>query len=227
MAQPETAQPVAATGQNLSKFSRRAVIFGLPLTLAACQDGLSGGLGGIYASVRDENFDVPAIDTSKFDSKFLRRRVRYSGRERPGTIIVDTDRRWLYFVLPGGYAMRYGIGVGKQGFAWGGRAVIRRKATWPRWTPTGNMIRRDPKLRKYAGGMKAGIGNPLGARALYLYRGGRDTHYRIHGTNEPWSIGKAVSSGCIRMLNQDVMDLYRRTKHGTRVIVRHRTRPVA
>lgn len=214
---------------SLVALSRRVFMFGAPLALAACNQGgpLAGGFGGTYASFRDDEFTLPAVDTGQFKSRFLRQTVRYAGPERPGTVIVDTDNRFLYFVLPRGRAIRYGIGVGKEGMAWGGRAVIGMKRKWPRWTPTQNMIRRDPKLKKYAGGMKAGLGNPLGARAHYLYRGGRDTNYRIHGTNEPYSIGTAVSSGCIRMLNHDVIDLFQRTKVGTPVIVRHGSRNIA
>lgn len=127
----------------------------------------------------------------------------------PGTVIVSTGERRLYLVLDGGSARAYPIGVGKQGLAWKGTAKIGRKAEWPRWQPTENMIRREPqKYARYAGGMKGGPGNPLGARALYLYRNGRDTMYRIHGTNDPASIGRAVSNGCVRLLNAHAVDLY-------------------
>ncbi len=116
--------------------------------------------------------------------------------------------------------MRYGVGVGRNGYALAGVAAIGRKAEWPSWTPSPNMLRTNPeKNRKYAGGVPGGINNPLGARALYLYRGGRDTMFRIHGTNQPWSIGQAMSSGCIRMMNHDVIDLYERAKVGGRVVV--------
>ena len=214
--------------KSVTFLGRVGLICALPLTLAACNNGGPfAGFGATYASLSDSRFTVPAVDTTQFKSKYLRQTVSYRGRERPGTIIVDTDNRFLYFVLPGRQAIRYGIGVGKKGMAWGGRAVIGMKRKWPTWTPTVNMVRRDPKLKKYLGGFKPGIGNPLGARAHYLYRGGRDTNYRIHGTNEPYSIGTAVSSGCIRMLNQDVIDLYRRTKVGTRVVVRHGRRNAA
>lgn len=118
-----------------------------------------------------------------------------------------------------GEAMRYGVGVGREGFAWAGRARIRRKAEWPKWTPPAEMIKRRPDLAKYRNGMPGGPDNPLGARALYLYQGSRDTLYRIHGTNEPWTIGQAMSSGCIRLLNDDVKDLYNRVGLGTRVVV--------
>jgi len=143
---------------------------------------------------------------------FVPRVVTYTGPERPGTIIIDTDARYLYLVLDGGSAMRYGVGVGRPGFEWAGVHTITRKAEWPDWTPPPEMVKRQPWL---PASMKGGPGNPLGARALYL----GSTEYRIHGTAEPWTIGTAVSSGCIRMRNEDVIDLYGRVKVGTRVIV--------
>lgn len=137
-----------------------------------------------------------------------------------GTVVVDPRNRFLYLVESAGLARRYGVGIGRAGLAWSGTAEIARKAKWPSWTPTPNMIKRDPrKYARYAGGMKGGRGNPLGSRALYLYRDGRDTFYRIHGTTEPWTIGRAVSNGCIRMLNEHVEELYERVPVGTSVIV--------
>jgi lipoprotein-anchoring transpeptidase ErfK/SrfK len=136
--------------------------------------------------------------------------------ERPGTITIDTANRHLYLSLPGGRAMRYGIGVGRQGFTWKGRVHIGRKEVWPDWTPPSAMLKRRPDLPRH---MEGGEDNPLGARAMYLYSGGRDTMFRIHGSNEPWTIGQAVSSGCIRMLNDDVTDLFNRVKVGTNVVV--------
>lgn len=139
---------------------------------------------------------------------------------RQETIVVDTAARHLYLVEDGGKAMRYGIGVGKAGLAFAGMAVVRRKAEWPCWNPTQNMIAREPtRYRPLAGGMAGGLGNPLGPRALYLYQGERDTLFRIHGTTEPETIGSAVSSGCIRLINQDIVDLYSRVAVGTRVVV--------
>ena len=152
--------------------------------------------------------------------KYLPQTVRFGGRYRPGTVVVDPRGRFLYLVQGGGKARRYGVGVGRAGLAFSGSATIQRKAKWPSWTPTRNMIRREPeKYAQYASGVPGGPGNPLGARALYLYRGGRDTYYRIHGTNQPSSIGRAVSSGCIRMLNDHVADLYERVPVGARVVV--------
>ncbi|MDJ0932561.1 L,D-transpeptidase [Breoghania sp.] len=148
--------------------------------------------------------------------KYRRREVRYSGGEEPGTIIVDTDNRTLTYVLPHGRAMRYGIGVGREGFTWEGREKVTRKAKWPGWTPPAEMRVREAKAgRKIPAYMPGGEDNPLGARALYL----GNTIYRIHGTNENWSIGRQVSSGCIRMFNEDVIDLYQRVKVGSPVVV--------
>ena len=136
--------------------------------------------------------------------------------ERPGTITIDTKNRYLYLSMEGGRAMRYDVGVGREGFAWQGRAHIGRRAEWPAWTPPAAMLKRRPDLPRV---MEGGIANPLGARAMYLYHGHRDTMYRIHGTNEPDTIGQAVSSGCIRLLNEDIVDLYQRVKVGATVVV--------
>ena len=175
-----------------------------------------------YREVRDGDFVLPAIPVEKIDKQFLRQRVNYVTREKPGTIVVDVPKRFLYLVEPNGKAIRYGVGVGKAGFEWSGDAYIAWKKQWPTWTPPAEMISRKPELEKYSednGGMQPGLDNPLGARALYLYRDGQDTRYRIHGTNEPDSIGQAVSNGCIRMLNEQVIDLYGRVKVGSPVVV--------
>jgi lipoprotein-anchoring transpeptidase ErfK/SrfK len=145
--------------------------------------------------------------------------VDYATNEAPGTIVIDTQNKFLYFVLKNNQAIRYGVGVGKEGFGWSGVVKVGRKAEWPTWTPPAEMIKRRPELVQYSGGMPGGPDNPLGARALYLYDGGRDTMFRIHGTNEPWSIGHNVSSGCIRMLNEHVTELHRMAKIGAKVIV--------
>jgi len=137
----------------------------------------------------------------------------------PGTIYIDTREKYLYYVLPNKKAIRYGVATGDEAFGWTGEAVVQRKAEWPRWTPPAEMIARWPHLAPRAGGMEGGPENPLGARALYLYQNGRDTLYRIHGTNEPETIGRAASSGCIRMRNIDVIDLFNRVPNGTKVIV--------
>ncbi|RIY02504.1 L,D-transpeptidase [Aureimonas flava] len=150
------------------------------------------------------------------DPAFLPRRVDYDGGYAPGTIVVDTRAHYLYHVEAGGRAMRYGVGVGKEGFGWSGSHKITRKAEWPGWTPPAEMIARErAKGRILPAHMPGGEENPLGARALYL----GSTLYRIHGTNQPWTIGQSVSSGCIRMRNEDVMDLYERVGVGTRVVV--------
>ncbi|MDW6025049.1 L,D-transpeptidase [Mesorhizobium sp. BAC0120] len=145
--------------------------------------------------------------------------VQFRTAEVPGTIIIDGNQHFLYLVMPGKQAMRYGIGVGRDGFGWAGIVRIGRMAEWPTWTPPAEMVARDPKAVPFAAGMEGGPNNPLGARALYLYEGDNDTIYRIHGTPEPWTIGLDVSSGCIRMNNDDIMDLYDRVKVGAKVIV--------
>lgn len=154
------------------------------------------------------------------EERFLPQNVRSPYDYPAGTIVVVPSEKYLYLVGGAGSARRYGIGVGKAGLAFTGSAVIGRKAKWPSWRPTDNMIRRDPgKYARYAGGVPGGPNNPLGSRALYLYRNNRDTLYRIHGTTEPWTIGKSVSNGCIRMVNEHVEDLYERVPVGARVLV--------
>jgi lipoprotein-anchoring transpeptidase ErfK/SrfK len=151
--------------------------------------------------------------------EFRRQIVNFRTAEEPGTIIIDGNRHFLYLVLPNFQAVRYGIGVGREGFGWAGIVQVGRKTEWPTWTPPAEMVERDPKAAKYKDGMPGGPDNPLGARALYLFEGNRDTIYRIHGTSEPWSIGLNISSGCIRMNNDDVVDLYNRVQIGAKVVV--------
>jgi lipoprotein-anchoring transpeptidase ErfK/SrfK len=146
------------------------------------------------------------------DPRFQKQEVAYDGRHGPGTIIIDTPRRFLFLVQPGGRALRYGIGVGRPGFEWAGMKSVTRKAEWPSWTPPAEMLKRRPGLPRF---MAGGADNPMGARALYL----GSSLYRIHGTNEPHTIGQAVSSGCIRMTNDDVTDLYGRVRVGAKVLV--------
>jgi lipoprotein-anchoring transpeptidase ErfK/SrfK len=154
------------------------------------------------------------------DPRFVPQLVDISFEHEVGTLVVDPKNRFLYLVEKPGTARRYGVGVGRSGLSFTGTAIVGRKAKWPSWRPTKNMIRRDPqKYAKYADGVPGGPTNPLGSRALYLYRDGRDTLYRIHGTTEPSSIGKAVSNGCIRMLNEHVEDLFERVTVGTKVVV--------
>jgi lipoprotein-anchoring transpeptidase ErfK/SrfK len=211
--------------------SRRTLICGTPILLAGCVTqqtsmpallpSLSPQYLSMYAAVAGEPFPVEAVDLTSVNPDFLRREVAFRTPEQPGTIVVDPGNRYAYLVLERGRALRYGVGVGKdEAFNFRGAAIIARKAEWPRWTPTPDMIRREPeRYAKYAGGLEGGPENPLGPRALYLYRDGRDTLYRLHGTNEPSTIGTMVSSGCVRLLNQDIIDLYRRVPVGTRVVV--------
>ncbi|PSC03581.1 oxidoreductase [Alsobacter soli] len=162
-----------------------------------------------------------SLEGLPFGSDLARREVAYNGPEHAGTVVVRTSQRRLYLVQSGGRALRYAIGVGREeGLNFRGSAVVGRKEQWPSWTPTANMMRHIPRYRAYAGGMPGGIDNPLGARALYLYRGGHDTHFRLHGTNDPSTIGQAVSSGCIRLTNEDVTDLYSRVPVGAPVVVK-------
>ncbi|MBW8320748.1 MAG: L,D-transpeptidase [Rhizobium sp.] len=198
--------------------SRRSLLIGLPLLLAGCQTGPSQQ--SMYDARPGEPYPLKKVPIDKIKPELRRQEVAYETSQPAGTIVVDTPARRLYYVLGGGRAMRYGVGVGRNGYALAGVAYIGRKAEWPSWTPSPNMLRTNPERNmKYAGGVPGGINNPLGARALYLYRGGNDTMFRIHGTNQPQSIGQAMSSGCIRMMNHDVIDLYERAKVGGRVVV--------
>ncbi len=169
-----------------------------------------------YVSVKDSGYTLPAIPINRVNSKYHRQIVTYRTSERAGTIIVDTPNRFLYYVLPGNKAVRYGIGVGKAGFAWQGEAYVAWKQEWPRWHPPKEMAERKPDVAQYVeDGMGPGLRNPLGARALYLYNeDGEDTLFRLHGTPVWSSIGTAASSGCIRLINQDIIDLYSRVKPG-------------
>ena len=206
--------------------SRRQMLAGALAAAGALLSGCStvpragSLLRSQYAARRDDGYLLPSVPVGKIDAKYRRQRVDYKTKYRPGTIIVSTKERLLWLVEPNGTAMRYGIGVGKQGFSWGGSAKIGWKRAWPTWTPPARMIGRQPELAKWRKGMPGGPSNPLGARALYLMRGGRDTLYRIHGSPEWWSIGTRASSGCIRLINQDIIDLHDRVKPGARVIVR-------
>ncbi|ORE96598.1 ErfK/YbiS/YcfS/YnhG family protein [Stappia sp. 22II-S9-Z10] len=213
--------------------NRRTFALGLgATTLAGCQMAapqetvvpgrrvIPADVVAMYGPRPDERFPLPAVDLTKIEPQYWRRIVDDPTGERPGTIVVDTGARYLYLVMEGGRAMRYGVGIGRDGFSWNGEAVIPFKRQWPTWTPPAEMIAREPELEKYRNGMEPGLGNPLGARALYLFQNGRDTLYRLHGTQEAYSIGRAVSSGCVRLINQDIIDLYDRVPNGTRVVVR-------
>jgi lipoprotein-anchoring transpeptidase ErfK/SrfK len=216
--------------------TRRIFLLGAAgLTLSACvQDGSEEGVvaeptasgpsrfASNYGALPDEPYPIPAVDLKKLKPKYRRRIVDFPTAEVPGTIIVDTPNRYLYLVMENGKAMRYGVGIGRDGFAWSGRGVIQWKQAWPRWTPPGSMIARQPELAQYSaenGGMAPGVANPLGARALYIFQNGEDTLYRLHGSPEWKSIGRAVSSGCVRLLNQDIIDLYNRVPAKAPILV--------
>lgn len=177
---------------------------------------VSSATGAVAQSWRSQS--LPLEETYAPQRSYAPTRVLVNDPtgQKTGSVTIDTNRRALYLSLGGGQAIRYGVGVGRQGFEWRGRAHVGRKAEWPSWTPPAAMLKRRPDLPRF---MNGGINNPLGARALYLFNGGRDTLFRIHGTNEPWTIGQAVSSGCIRMMNDDVMDLYSRVRVGASVRV--------
>ncbi len=195
-----------------------------PVAFNAPQMGVgSAELDAMYGEMVDGGFVIPAVPYRKIDPRFYRQRVMDPTGAPPGTIIVDTPSRFLYLVESGGTAMRYGVGIGKEGFAWQGTGVIQWRQTWPKWTPPDEMVARRPELAQYSianGGMAPGLLNPLGARALYIFQDGQDTLYRLHGSPEWNSIGKAVSSGCVRLLNQDIIDLYGRVPNKAKILVR-------
>ena len=174
-----------------------------------------------YEGVEDEGFYIQPVDAELLSADRARAEVEYTADDAPGTIVIDTFARKLFLVQENGRALRYAIAVGREGLSFRGNGVIGRKAKWPSWQPTANMIRTRPDLyAEYAGGRAGGLDNPLGARAMYLYRGGRDSMFRIHGTIQNETIGHATSAGCIRLFNQDAMDLYERIDLGARVKVR-------
>jgi lipoprotein-anchoring transpeptidase ErfK/SrfK len=192
---------------------------------ARLDPALARQYAALYAPVDDEPFPVPAVRLADVEPEFLRKSVHYPTGEAPGTVVVDPQNHFLYLIEGEGRAIRYGVGVGRQGFGWSGTASVHDKQEWPDWYPPKEMLARQPELLRHMSDLQGGLGmpggprNPLGARALYLWQNDKDTLYRIHGTSEPWTIGHSVSSGCIRMLNQDVMDLYARTTVGAKVIV--------
>jgi len=221
-------------GETIMDLSRRTFLVGasaamgsaLPTTRSFAQSMRDmSAYQRMYGPVDDDIFPIPGIDLSRINSAYLRRVVQYDTPEAPGTIVINPQTRYLYLVMRDGMAVRYGVGVGRSGFSWAGSATIKDKQEWPDWYPPKEMFGRQPELKEQMGelpggpGMPGGPGNPLGARALYLWQGNKDTLYRIHGTFEPWTIGTNVSSGCIRMINQDVIDLYNHTPTGTKVVV--------
>ncbi|WP_434064242.1 L,D-transpeptidase [Pararhizobium gei] len=171
-------------------------------------------------SVSRSDVTLASTQQKKPPQKYWRTKVRFKTNEAPGTIIVDTNNRFLYYIDGPNRATRYGIGVGREGFGWSGVVKVGRKAEWPSWTPPAEMrVREAKKGHILPAVQEGGIDNPLGARAMYLFKGGRDTIFRIHGTNQPWTIGQNMSSGCIRMMNKDVEHLYERASIGTKVVV--------
>lgn len=216
--------------------ARRIGLLGiLALAVAGCTTAGDSGQAidplvlQMYAPVEGEPFRIPAIPVSRVDPQYIRQTVPTPANianEKQGTVVVDPANKFLYLVQDGGRSLRYGIGVGKAGFAWAGEAVINNKQHWPKWFPPPEMQQRETFRKMYPGfaekypnGMDGSPKNPLGSRALYLWANNKDTLYRIHATNDWTSIGNAVSSGCIRMWNQDVMDLYDRVDIGSKVVV--------
>ncbi|MCK9908988.1 L,D-transpeptidase [Microbacteriaceae bacterium K1510] len=192
------------------------VLLGIGLVLGGCMQSTVEPASEANLTVRDKKLLAAApYEKVNIPEPYKRHIVTYHRKEAPGTIVVDSDSRYLYYVLDGGKAIRYGVTVGEEALAWSGVAKVGRKAEWPTWTPTADIKKRMDVPNFVSGGPQ----NPMGARALYLYAGNKDTLYRIHGTNQPEYIGQAISSGCIRMTNEDVIDLYNRTKEGSVVVV--------
>lgn len=176
----------------------------------------------LYGPISSELFPLPAVNLKQVKPKYFRRPVNNETGQPPGTVVVDTRNFYLYWTQNDGTAMRYGVGLGREGFEWSGNGKIQYKKPWPTWTPPEEMIVREPELEKFSadnGGMPPGLENPLGARALYIFQDGRDTLYRVHGSPEAFSIGRAVSSGCVRLLNHDIIDLYERITPGGPIVV--------
>ncbi len=194
------------------KLVHLALLAAMTVSLGACQYAKTADP---QLSERDAQF-MAMIPTAQANPMFARYMVDNPTGEPPGVVVVETKQHQLYYTLPDGKAMRYGVALGGEAYGWTGEAVVDHKAEWPDWNPPAEMIARWPQVKKTPGGWT----NPLGARALYLFQDGKDTLYRIHGTNEPEKIGLSVSSGCIRMRNIDVIDLYNRVNDGTKVIVR-------
>jgi lipoprotein-anchoring transpeptidase ErfK/SrfK len=206
--------------------NRRSFLFGSAVAVGALgltgcvSDGMSlADAAKLYGPAPDEKFPIPAVDVTKIDPKYYRRTVKYDTNEAAGTIIIDPSKYYVYRIEDDGNATRYGANVGRQGFLWSGEAYVGRKAEWPIWTPPKEMIVRQPEAAKYAGGMPAGLDNPLGARTLYLYQNGVYTLYTLYSTSDPETIGTNLTSGCTGLLSQDMIDLYSRTPVKTKVVV--------
>ena len=194
-----------------------AFIFAGLFLLSGCMQATLAPSSDVSMTSRDRQLLAhPPYAQAAIPEQYQRHIVDFQRRERPGTILVDTDSRYLYYVLPQGKAIRYGVTVGEEAMAWSGVATVGRMTEWPDWIPTPEI---QARLGPYPARVPGGPANPLGARALYLYEGGKDTLYRIHGTNQPEYIGRAISSGCIRMTNGDIIDLFGRVKMGTTVVV--------
>ena len=190
-------------------------VLGLGILLSGCMQSIEPASDANLTPRDRKLLANPPYARARIPEQYQRHIVEYPGRETPRTILIDTDARYLYYVLPGGKAIRYGVTVGEEALAWSGVAKVGRMAEWPSWTPTPEI-----KLRMHVPDyVSPGPQNPMGARAMYLFEGNKDTLYRIHGTNQPEYIGSAISSGCIRMTNEDVIDLYNRVKIGTPVVV--------
>jgi lipoprotein-anchoring transpeptidase ErfK/SrfK len=216
---PTDALPVSSAPPAETPAVAEAAVEPAVVEVAEAKPAPDPALVAMYASRRDGDRMLPAIDVTAFHRELLRNEVDYPSGEAPGSIVIDTKGPFLYFIEAEGKATRYGIAIGREGFGWTGTGTIARRAQWPRWTPPPEMIERDPHLEKWRDGQPGGVDNPLGARALYINFGGQDSGFRIHGTNTPKSIGWAASSGCFRMLNQDVIDLYDRVRTGAKVVV--------
>jgi lipoprotein-anchoring transpeptidase ErfK/SrfK len=214
-------------GLGTGRLDRRSFLFGSAaglgaLGLAGCATSdrvIPAEVAKLYGPLPHEKFPIPAVDLRKVDPKFYRQTVRYDTKEAPGTIIVDPGNYFVYRIEGDGNATRYGANVGRAGFLWSGETYVGRKAEWPVWTPPKEMIQRQPEARKYASGMPGGLDNPLGSRALYLYRNGVYTVYTIYSTSDPETIGTGVTSGCTGLLSQDMIDLYSRTPIKTKVVI--------
>ena len=218
---------MAASLKRRNFLTAAAVLLVLGYTRHASANALYGGDDEEYfdpsllpPAESEVDFPIEQVNPRLIKKRFRRQIVDFEGAEVLGTIIIDPDNRFLYYVIEQGQAIRYGVGLGRAGFAWAGSAIVGMKRRWPRWVPPRSMVDRDPNALRWVNGQPGGPDNPLGARALYLFANGADTLYRIHGTNEPLSIGKAVSSGCIRLLNEDIAHLFDLVEIGTPVIVR-------
>ncbi len=215
------------SGIRPERLDRRSFLVGCAASVGVL--GLSGCMSSdarlrreaamLYAPVPEDKFPIPEMDISKVDPKYFRQTVEYKSDEEPGTIIVDSANYYVYRIEGNGTATRYGANVGRQGFLWDGLAYVGRKAEWPTWTPPKEMIEREPRAAKYAGGMPGGPDNPLGARTLYLYQDGVYTLYTIYASRYPETIGTNLTSGCTGLMTQDMIHLYDRTEVGTKVIV--------